>query len=271
MPVGPTFINQKMTTLPSVSVIIPCYNEEKNLKRGVLTDVFQYLSRQPYNWEVIIANDESTDQSRTFSEHFVKSHRNFSLINLSHGGKPSAVFGGIKAAKNDLVLFTDMDQSTPIEELDKLLPYFTKGYDVVIGSRGLIRSGNTLLRRLGGPIFLFFRRLVLLPNIVDTQCGFKMFRRHVALKLFPNLQFFKDTSKKEGWRVSAFDVELLFMAQKWGYKIKEVLVSWQNTDQSDTKGASVNERYKKESVQMIQEIIRVKRNDIAGLYDLQNK
>lgn len=260
----------KTSLFPSVSIIIPCYNEEKNLKRGVLTDVYRYLSRQPYQWEVVIANDESTDNSLKFLQNFVKDHPNFHLVDQPHGGKPSVVWGGIKAAKNDLILYADMDQSTPIEEIEKLLPYFDQGYDVIIGSRGLVRTGNSLLRRIGGPVFLFLRRLVLLHDIVDTQCGFKMLRRSAARKLFPNLQFFKDTSDKQGWRVSAFDVELLFMAQKWGYKIKEVMVNWRNEDQSDTKGDSVD-RYKKESLQMIQEIIRVKRNDLRGLYDSQTK
>jgi hypothetical protein len=93
-----------------------------------------------------------------------------------------------------------------------------------------------------------------------------MFKTEVAKKLFPNLQFFKDKSDKKGWRVSAFDVELLFMAQKWGYKIKEVVVNWRNEDTSDTKGDN-DARFKKESVQMIREIIRVKINDLKGVYD----
>jgi hypothetical protein len=114
--------------------------------------------------------------------------------------------------------------------------------------------------------FLLGRRLLILRNIIDTQCGFKAMRTDVAKKLFPNLQFFKEKNQSKGWRVSAFDVELLFMAQKWGYKIKEVQVKWQNEDSSTTKGDNAT-RFKKESKQMLQEIIRVKRNDLRGLYD----
>lgn len=250
----------------SISIVIPCYNESNNLKRGVLEEVSDFLSKQEFPWEVIIANDESTDNSLKLVQSFIKTHPKFKVITIPHGGKPAAVWAGIQEASNQLVLFTDMDQSTPIAEVTKLLPHFSKGYDVVIGSRGLIREGNSLLRRIGGPVFLFFRRLVLLRSIIDTQCGFKMFKTEVAKELFPHLQFFKDTASKKGWRVSAFDVELLFMAQKWGYKIKEVLVNWRNEDTSDTKGDSAA-RYKKESMQMIQEIIRVKKNDLRGLYD----
>lgn len=250
----------------ALSIVIPCYNEENNLKKGVLDEVNEFLKNQEFDWEVIVCNDESTDNSLKLVKDFVSKHRGFRALDLPHGGKPSAVWGGIKDAKYPLVLFTDMDQSTPLSEILKLLPYFEKDYDVVIGSRGVAREGNSLLRQIGARVFLTIRRVVLLPKIVDTQCGFKMFKTDVAKKLFPNLQFFKDKSDKKGWRVSAFDVELLFMAQKWGYKIKEVLVKWKDEDSSTTKGDSIA-RYKKESKQMIQEIIRVKRNDLNGLYD----
>ena len=249
----------------SISIIIPCYNEEKNLKNGVLEEVASFLKKADFNWEVIIANDQSTDNSLKIVYDFVKKHNNFRVLDLPHGGKPSAVWGGIQKAKYPWVLFTDMDQSTPLREITKLLP-FTDTYDVIIGSRGNNREGNSLIRKIMANCFLAFRRLILLPNIIDTQCGFKMFKTETAKVLFPNLQFFKDKTDKKGWRVSAFDVELLFMAEKWDYKIKEVEVNWKNEDISDTKGDN-NSRFKKESLNMIQEIIRVKKNDLRGLYE----
>jgi glycosyltransferase involved in cell wall biosynthesis len=249
----------------SISIIIPCYNEENNLKRGVLDEVYAYLKDKDFKWEVIVANDESTDNSLKIAKDISSKYPGFRVLDLPHGGKPSAVWGGIKQAKYDYVLFSDMDQSTPLVELDKFIPFFKQNYDIVIGSRGLSREGNSLLRRIGSPVFLFFRKLFILPGINDTQCGFKAFKREVAQDLFPNLQFFKDKSEKKGWRVSAFDVELLFMAQKWGYSIKELVVNWRNEDTSTTKG-DADARYKKESIQMIQEIIRIKKNDLRGLY-----
>lgn len=252
--------------MKSISIIIPCYNEENNLKKGVLNEVFDFLKKQKFEWEVIVCNDESTDNSFKLIKDFVSKHNNFKVLNLPHGGKPSAVWGGIKEARFPLILFTDMDQSTPLKELLKLLPYFKNGYDVVIGSRGAVRQKASLVRKFMAKAFLFFRRLFILPNIIDTQCGFKALRTDLAKKIFPNLQFFKDKSDNKGWRVSAFDVELLFMVQKWGYKIKEVPVTWQNEDLSTTKGND-SFRFKKESKQMIQEIIRVKRNDLKGIYD----
>ena len=252
--------------MKSISIIIPCYNEENNLKNGVLNEVYDFLKTQQFTWEVIICNDESTDNSLKIAQDFASKHKGFRVLNLPHGGKPSAVWGGIKEAKYSISLFTDMDQSTPLKELTKLLPFFDKGFDIVIGSRGVSREGNSLIRRIMAKGFLFGRRLVLLHNIIDTQCGFKAIKTDLAKKIFPNLQFFKDKSDKKGWRVSAFDVELLFMAQKWGYKIKEVEVNWKNEDLSTTKGDN-STRFKKESKQMLQEIFRVIRNNFQGVYD----
>lgn len=249
----------------SLSVVIPCYNEENNLNRGVLDQVYQYLVKQKFNWEVIIANDGSTDNSLKIAQNFSKNHKGFIALDLPHGGKPSALKGGLAKVKNDIVLFTDMDQSTPISELDKLLPYFSKGYQVVIGSRGVERHNFTLLRRLASAIFTFFRRIVLLPNIIDTQCGFKAFKSVVARSIFPKLAYFSDRKDQSGWTVSAYDVEFLFMTQLSGYKIKEVKVKWQDEDTSTTKNRG--EKFKKESIQMAKEIYRIKLKHLKGGYE----
>ena len=251
--------------MTAISIVIPCYNEENNLKRGVLEEVNDFLKIQKFSWEVIICDDASTDKSLSLLKPFCQTHPQFFVYSFPHGGKPSVVWYGIQKAKYPLVLFTDMDQSTPLKEVLKLLPYFPE-YDIAIGSRGSSREGFSLLRKIGGPVFLTFRRFILLHDIRDTQCGFKMFKTDIAKKLFPNLQFFKDQSAKIGWRVSSFDVELLFMAQKWGHKIKEVVVDWRNEDISNTKGGSSNQRYKNESIQMIKEVFRIKFDDLKGKY-----
>lgn len=251
-----------------ISVIIPCYNEEKNLERGVLDEVQKYLVEQEYTWEVIIVNDESTDNSRNLVEHSIENKANFSLLDIPHGGKPAAVWAGIQEARGGIVLFTDMDQSTPIDELSKLLPWYKRGFDVVIGSRGITREGFSITRRVGSAVFRNMRRLFLLRNTSDTQCGFKSCQRDAALQIFPRLQFFKRTDRPTGWKVSAYDVELLYLFEKAGYPIKEVEVKWQNRDESNTKdqtGGMI--RYLKESLDMAKEIVRVKINQVKGLYD----
>ncbi len=252
--------------MTQISIVIPCYNEQKNLESGVLDQVYAFLKSQTYDWEVLLCNDASTDQSLDLLKRFCKKHKNFRVLDLPHGGKPGAVWGGIKKAKYPWVLFTDMDQSTPLKELNKLIAHFNE-YDLVIGSRGQTRHGFTPIRKIMSAVFLATRRLVLLPEIKDTQCGFKAIRTKLAKKIFPNLGYFKMPASS-GWRVSAFDVELLFMAKKWGYKIKEVPVVWQDEDLSTTKGDDLA-RFKKNSRQMAQEIARVKLNDLKGVYDLK--
>ncbi len=249
-----------------ISIVIPCYNEQKNLERGVLNEVDTYLSNQnAFEYEVIIVNDASTDNSQNIINKFILTHKSYNLFTIAKGGKPGAVWAGIQKAKYPYVLFTDMDQSTPLSEIEKLLPYIPK-YEVVIGSRGNTREGTSINRKIMSTGFRFFRKAIMLSHIDDTQCGFKLIKTDIAIRLFPQLGYFKALQAKEGWRVSAFDVELLFMVEKIGCKIKEVLVSWKNQDESTTKGEG-NTRFQKESKQMLSEIVRVKLNDIRGEYE----
>jgi len=251
-----------------ISVVIPCWNEEKNLEGGVLDEVYQYLNRQSFTWEVVIVDDGSTDNSKCLIENFIQEKFGFSLIDIPHGGKPAAVWAGIQQADGDIVLFIDMDQSTPISELDKLLPWYKENFDVVIGSRGITREGTNIIRKVGSVTFLTLRQLFLLRHIKDTQCGFKSCRRDAALRVFPHLQFFKQKEKPTGWKVSAYDVELLYLLERAGYSIKEVVVQWHNRDLSDTKRQhSGLSQYVNESVDMAKEIVRVKQNQMKGLYD----
>lgn len=234
----------------------------------MLDEVYQYLAQQDYAWEVVIVNDESTDDSKTLIERSVESKRNFSLFDIPHGGKPAAIWAGIQKAQGEVVLTTDMDQSTPIGELSKLLPWSEQSFDVVIGSRGIAREGFSFVRRAGSFVFGTLRGFVLLRNIADTQCGFKLYRRQVVLKYFPYLEAIRYREKPSGWKVTAFDIELLYLIEKSGYRIKEVVVSWSNRDQSDTKSQRSDlARYVNESVDMAQQVMRVKLNQLRGLYN----
>ncbi|MBN1890996.1 MAG: glycosyltransferase [Thermoflexales bacterium] len=251
-----------------LSVIIPCYNEQKNLEARVLDELHAYLSQQAYTWEAIVVNDGSTDGSRGLVDRFVQGKAAFSLVDIPHGGKPAAVWAGVQQARGEIILFTDMDQSTPIDEVGKLLDWYAQGFDVVIGSRGAEREGFSIIRQAGSFVFRTLRRLFLLRGISDTQCGFKSCRRQAALNAFPHLQFFKEKDRPPGWKVSAYDVELLYLMERAGYRIKEVVVRWRNRDQSDTKGQAGDlARYVKESIEMAQEVTRVKLNQLKGLYD----
>lgn len=248
---------------PKISIIIPCYNESENLKRGVLDEVFLFLSDQELSWEVIISDDGSTDDSRQLTKEAIGNKTGFRLLEGKHGGKPLAIWEGIKAARGEYVLFSDMDQSTPIKEFLKLRP-FLKDYDVIVGSRGIIRNKSSLFRKIGSAVFLILRKSILLKDINDTQCGFKVFRTEVVKKAFPLLQFFKDRKEIRGWKVTSYDVELLFVLEKYGHKIKEVEVQWEDRDISRGKERS----YLKESKEMLEQILRVKINDLKGRYHL---
>jgi len=252
-----------MIKQPFLSVIIPCYNEETNLKRGILNEVDDYLESQDYQSEVIISDDGSSDEGPQIVEEFAKNHPRFKFLKNKHAGKPFAVRAGIKKARGEIVLFTDMDQSTPLNQIEKILPNFKQGFDLVIGSRGKQRVGFSLFRQLASAIFRLTRQTILLKNIVDTQCGFKAFKNEVAEDLFPRLQIFKETKETRGWRVGAFDVELLFIAQKQGYRIAEVLVEWQDKDIAQGK----QRKFFKESWEMLKEILGVKLSDLRGYYD----
>lgn len=250
---------------PFLSVVITSYNEQANLDRGVLSQIYDFLKKQDYTWEVIINDDGSTDGSNLTIKNQISKLKNFKFVQGTHGGKPAGLANGLKYAKGQWVLFTDIDQSTPIEELAKLMPY-TKDYCVVIGSRGLERKDFSFYRQLGSVVFLTFRRLLILPEIKDTQCGFKLFKRHDLVKAFPELEFFKVKQRTTGWKVTSYDVELLHILKKNGCNIKEVEVVWNDKDISGNKGGGMG-RYIRESKEMLMQIIRVKINDMRGMYE----
>lgn len=248
--------------IPYLSVVVPCYNESENMRRGVLEEMHDYLSEQSYTYEVIVSDDGSTDDSREIVRQHLGNKPHFRLLENPHGAKPSAVWYGIQAARGEIVLYTDMDQSTPIDQLALLLPLFQQGYDLAIGSRGLERENFPLYRLLGSTAFGAFRRLLLLRSISDTQCGFKAMRAMVAKEIFPQLEAIRKPGQVTGWKVTAFDVELLFLAERAGYRVGEVIVAWADRDAARGKQKS----YLAESKEMAAQVLRVKWNDWRGFY-----
>jgi glycosyltransferase involved in cell wall biosynthesis len=232
-----------------------------NLQKGVLDKVEHFFNRQKYEYEVTIIDDGSTDGSIDFVEKFVKQNPKFKLFKNSHTGKAGAVSAGILKAEGEYILFTDMDQATPIEEIEKLLP-FGNQFDIIIGSRNSQRKGAPWTRALMGKGMIFLRILVVgLRGISDTQCGFKLFKNEAAKKLFTRLNDMHHGYKKiSGSSVKAgFDVEVLLLAQKMGYKIKEVTVEWLYVE---TRRVSPI----KDSLEAVDDLIRIKLNDISGKY-----
>ncbi len=246
-----------------LSVVVPCFNEHENIERGVLSQMTDFLASQPYESEMIISDDGSSDDSPQLAQRFAQSHPSVRVLANPHQGKPSALRAALASAHGEIVLLTDMDQSTPLREVQKLLPYFQQGYDVVIGSRGAERKNATPLRKLASRAFRTFRKSLILRDIEDTQCGFKAARRGVLSILFDRLQVFREGQRNvSGWRVTAYDVELLFVAEKLGHRVKEVPVDWQQEDVTRGKKKS----FVRESREMLGEVLRVKWNDRRGIY-----
>lgn len=250
-----------------LSVIIPSYNETENLKRGALAEVRDYLKKQKYTWEVIVSDDGSPQQEcRQIAAEFCKENDGFIFCQNEHGGKPVALWGGLQKASGEIILITDMDQSAPITELDKLLPWYKEGIDVVIGSRGTERKNSSLFRQIASTLFRLFRQTVILPKILDTQAGFKSMKKTVAMEAFPKLQAIRQKGQNvTGWKVGAWDAELLFIVNKYGHKIKEVPILWENRDVSTGKDSGGG-KFVKESLEMLEQIFRARYNDIRGYY-----
>lgn len=243
-----------------LTIIIPCYNEQINLEHGVLDEVYSFLQTLKIGWELIISDDGSTDQSKELVKRFLIDKPDLSLLENPHGGKPAAILAGVERAQGEYLLFTDMDQSTPLKELEKLLPYINS-YDVIIGSR-LGRKNAPLYRQIGSVVFREVRKLMLLPEINDTQCGFKMFRTKLAREVFPKLSYFQGNAEIDGWRVTSFDVELLHIMERRNIAIKEIIVNWEDRDRNQNKPKG----YLRESLEMLKEVIKVKYNDLQGKY-----
>jgi dolichyl-phosphate beta-glucosyltransferase len=255
-------LDGKDTQEPFLSVVIPAYNEATRLPT-TLERVMQYLEGRDYTFEVLVVDDGSEDATANIVEEVAERHPNLGVIRNPHRGKGYAVRTGMLKARGRFILYSDADFSAPIEEIEKLLPHLMRRYSIAIGSRegsGAVRYDEPFYRHLMGRVFNTFVRLVALPQFHDTQCGFKAFRRDAAYILFRNLHLYGDNAADvKGAMVTGFDVEVLYLGLKWGYKIKEVPVRWYYS-----KGANVNPL--KDSYRMLRDIFKVRLNDVRGVY-----
>jgi len=251
-----------MTQKIKLSVVIPAYNEEHNLKRGVLRLVADYLSRQKYAWEVLVVDDGSTDGTARLASDFAKKNKGFKVLKEPHRGKAGTVIAGMLKARGDIVLFADMDQSTPLDQVEKFLPEFDRGADVVIGSRSG-RKGAPFSRKVMAFGFALLRTLVLRLPFRDTQTGFKAFTKRANKKLFTKMHEINKGRVFSGASVTAgFDIEFLYIARKMGLKVKEVPVSWQYEEGASGKSAV------KGAIDGLKGIIAVRMNSWSGRYKI---
>jgi dolichyl-phosphate beta-glucosyltransferase len=250
---------------PFLSVVIPAYNEEKRLGPTVAR-IQEYLAAQSYTSDILVVNNASTDRTGEVARAAGRaspagrpspagraSPAGVKVIDEPRRGKGAAVRTGMLAALGDYALFSDADLSTPIKEVEKLLARVADGYDIVIASRGLPASNivkhQPWYRELVGRLGNVLVRMVAVRGIADTQCGFKLFSREVAQRLFRVARL----------RGAAFDVEVLFIAQRHGLRIAEVPVTW--IDSPDTRFNRVTD-----SLDALKDLVRIRINWLLGRY-----
>lgn len=240
----------------TVSIVIPAYNEEINFRKGRLSELLTFLKKQKFTWEILFVNDGSTDDTLSLLNIFSKDNTGVSVIDIPHGGKVAAVESGVMEAKGTYVLFTDFDQSTPISALTQVLKKFHDGADIVIARRKHIK-GWPMHKILRSRIYNLLVQLIILPGIKDTQCGFKAFKTDLAQKLFK--QLIVTRKNQQGRYMGAFDVELLFLAKKYGYTIESIDVDWYYIQSGKL---AFSEPFK-----MLLNIITIRYNDFLNKYN----
>jgi len=248
----------------TISLIIPCYNEELNIQKGVLDKIGNYAHHVPAIKEVIISDDGSTDSTKKLiKKEYLTEYPLFRLLENEHKGKAQTLISAILSAKSDYVLFTDIDLATPIEEVGKMMLEIEKNTDIIIGSRNNTRKGAPLTRKIMAVGFIFVRNFIIgLSNIKDTQCGFKAFRTEAARKIINSLVVFKSTQGVTGSSVSAgFDLEFLFLATKMEFSITEIPVVWKHVE-------TKNVNFITDTLETLQDIFRIKYYDITGAYKI---
>ncbi len=240
------------------SIIIPAYNEATRVGATVET-VLAHLAQRGWNAEVIVVNDGSSDDTAEIIRRLAEKNPQLRLLeNPGNRGKGYSVRNGMLHGRGELLLFSDADLSSPIEEADKLLAALAGGADVAIGSRWLRRDLQTepqpLYRQIFGRIFNLLLRIILGLSFKDTQCGFKAFTRSAAKAIFPLQQI-------ERW---GFDPELLYLARKQGLKVVEVPVEWAHRE-----GTRINPL--RDGIRMFVEMLRIRWNGLTGRYDGSQK
>ena len=239
---------------PSLSIVIPAYNEGARIENA-LERVLACVAERHWNAEVLVVDDGSSDNTARIVCDWMTKHSNLHLIhNEGNRGKGFSVRNGLLQATGQVVMFTDADLSSPIEEAERLFETLDAGADVAIGSRWLDKQRQTihqpLYRRFFGRCFNWVTRKVMGLPYKDTQCGFKAFKRDAAQVIF-RLQTI------ERW---GFDPEILFIARKLGYKIVEVPVTWGHDERSRIS-------YLKDGMKMLEEMAQIRKNSLRGRYD----
>lgn len=245
------------------SIVVPTYNEADKIT-STLTKILGFMREFAKSFEVIVVDDGSVDETASLVSDYSKANPEIRLIENIHKGKGPAVATGVKNATGSLIYMCDADLSTPMTELKKMVIWIMDhGYDIVIGSRegsGAVRVNEPFYRHFMGRVFNYWIQFLALPGINDTQCGFKLFKKEVAQEVFGKLVVYKDTQGELAQAFfGAFDVEVLFIARKRGYKIKELPVVWNYVGHGG-RALFLN------SVRMARDVLKVRIYSLKGAY-----
>lgn len=241
---------------PFLSIIIPAYNEEQRLP-ATLMKVDQFLRTQPYEGEVLIVENGSTDRTLEISREYANSHPSFRVISEVDRGKGLAVRRGMLEANGSFLFMCDADLSMPVEEIQRFIPPQLDDFDIAIGSReaaGAKRYDEPGYRHFGGRAVNAMIRLLILPGLHDTQCGFKCFQAKVAKNLFSQ-------QTMTGW---SFDIEILFLARRMDYKIVEIGIPWYYNPESKVNSV-------RDAIRMGVDILKIWSNHLKGKYRLPDR
>lgn len=248
-------------SLLALSIVIPAYNEEARIER-CLVAVVDYVAERRLDSEVIVVDDGSDDKTADIADCFSHHHHNVRVIRAPHGGKASAVLRGLHAASGHIGGFIDADLATPIETLDACLDAMHHGAGVAIASREGVtarRIGEPWYRHAMGRVFNGLVRMLVLPGIDDTQCGFKFFTRDALRTILPRCRLYSTHETTSRPRVTAFDVELLVIARRHRFPIEIIPVTWSYGVQS-----KVNPIL--DTWQNFSDVVRVRYYDWQGTY-----
>lgn len=248
----PVLSPDETETSVKLSVVVPAYNERDNLSGDHLVSFRTFLQQTPWPVEILFVDDGSTDGTAERLKAFADGQPGCRFVPRPHRGKLSAVRGGVNEARGRYVLYSDFDLSAPLDEVHKLLPYLENDYDIAVGSReapGSRRLDEPWYRHVMGRCFNWLVQLLVLPGIDDTQCGFKLFRREVALELFRALVVCRPRQREQPF-TGAFDTELLVVARVRGYRIAEVPVYWKHASGSHVRPWS-------DSREMLGQVVRI--------------
>lgn len=235
-----------------LSIIIPAYNEEKRLPK-TLQQLFDFLKKQSYTFEVLVVENGSQDQTYNIAQRSTEKYPQLQVLRVEQAGKGRAVQRGMLEARGDYRFMCDADFSMPVEQINRFLPPSLEDFDIAIASReapGAVRYNEPQYRHIVGRIFNTLIRLLAVPELHDTQCGFKCFRAHAAEELFSRQTVM-------GW---SFDVEILFVAGLLGFQIEELPIPWYHNPESKISVLT-------DSFQMALDIFSIRLKSMRGAYN----